>query len=103
MRLSPLFCATKINQIWRDLANQDVINHPHFGLISPNTLRAQYVNTPCPHCLRTMVHGSAYKTENKEEAENRNFFYRTKDNKKKYCQAGNTYFSNQYVSTSTLG
>ena len=44
-----------------------------------------------------MVHGSAYKTQDKEEAEKRNFFYRTKDNKKKFCQAGNTYFSNQYV------
>ena len=74
MRLSPLFCGTKINQIWRDLANEDVINHPQFGWISPNTLRAQYANTPCPHCLRTMVHGTAYKTQDKEEAENRKFF-----------------------------
>lgn len=97
MKLSPLFSGTKINQIWRESSNYELINHPQYGMISPNALRAKFAQTPCPHCSVIMVHGSAYKTDSKEEAEIRGFYYHTNDNKKKYCKGEKTYFSNKYV------
>lgn len=97
MNLSTLFNSNKINLAWRENRNQKVINHPQYGMISPNQLRAKSADTPCPHCSTIMKHGRAYKTTNREEAIARKFYYFDSEGNRHFCKIGRTYFSPQYV------
>lgn len=97
MNLSSLFNSPTINLIWEENCNEKLINHPEYGMISPNALRAKFANTPCLHCSRIMKHGNAYKVKSKEEAIARKFYYLDSKGNKHYCRIGNIYFSDLYV------
>ena len=97
MNLSSLFDSHQISLIWKENSHKKLINHPQYGMISPNELRAKYANTPCPHCDKIMKHGESYKTNNKEEAITRKFYYFDSGGYRHFCNIGRIYFSAQYV------
>lgn len=96
--LSTLYKFEEINQVWQDHQNKDVIEHPKFGLISPNKLRVKYKEKPCPYCGKKMVNGKdLFTTTSKEEAYLRKWQY-TKGIEKIINQADNFYFHPNYTS-----
>lgn len=97
MNLSSLFSSSKINQIWGENSHEKLINHPQYGMISPNAFRAKFANTLCPHCLRMMKHGNSFRTQSRGEAIARKFYYLDGEGKRHFCQIKSTYFSDRYV------
>jgi len=89
MNLSSLFNSNKISLIWKENSNEKLINHPQYGMISPNELRVKFANTPCPHCDKMMKHGSSYKTNSKEEAIARKFYYFEGNGNRRFYKIGN--------------
>ncbi|MEM8672790.1 MAG: HNH endonuclease [Cyanobacteria bacterium P01_G01_bin.67] len=97
MNLSPLFDSKKISLIWKENSHEKLIDHPQYGMISPNELRAKFADTPCPHCDTIMKHGESYKTSDQEEAIARKFYYFDSYGHRHFCKIGNVYFSDRYV------
>ncbi|MEM8718596.1 MAG: HNH endonuclease signature motif containing protein [Cyanobacteria bacterium P01_G01_bin.39] len=97
MNLSSLFDAHHISLIWKESSHEKLIEHPQYGMISPNELRAKFDNTPCPYCDKIMKHGESYKTNSREEAIARKFYYLDSSGHKHFCKIGNVYFSDRYV------
>lgn len=76
LRLASLYDSKKIINIWNSYQDKAIINHPHYGWISPNYYRSVYKNKPCPYCGKKMVQGNEYRTNSKEIAINRGYEYK---------------------------
>lgn len=96
--LKTLYKASDIAAIWSASKNARVIDHPQYGLISPNQYRAKYKNKPCPYCGKKMAHGlNIHSTLSRQEAIRRGYEYIDRWGKKTINKAGSRFFHPHYV------
>lgn len=102
-KLASLYKGRDIKDLWNLSKDAPVIEHPTRGKISPNQLRAEFANTPCPLCQHTMVQGKEqFITKSKQEAIERGYQYKTASGKKtinhvKISKCRCIYFHPHYV------
>jgi hypothetical protein len=96
--LKTLYKANEISEIWDSSRNLPVINHPQYGLISPNKYREIKKGKPCPYCGQKMVHGKEFhRTRSKKEAIKRGYEYVDKNGQKRMIHIGDTYYHPHYI------
>lgn len=96
--LKTLYRSSDINDLWKYGANQKLINHPKYGLISPNEYRQKFNQKPCPFCGKKMVHGKfSHSTQSHQEALKRGYQYQDANGVDCINKAGNYYFHPNYV------
>lgn len=96
--LSALYKSSDISDTWSAGQSSKLINHPHYGYISPNKFRSMHHGKPCPFCGQHMVHGQhTYSASTKKEAINKGYEYTNKEGNVVIAQAGQRYFHPHYV------
>lgn len=96
-KLKTLYKANEIAEVWNASNNLAVIEHPKYGLISPNAYRAMYRSKPCPYCGQKMVHGKdIYSTPSKQVALQRGYEY-VDNQRRKVINQASVYFHPHYV------
>ncbi len=100
--LAALYKGADINVVWWESRNLRVIDHPKFGLISPNEYRAKSKGKPCPFCGQKMMHGSAFYRTRKRDAIAQGYQYKDGNgnqtiNTIRNRHTGYTYFYPHYV------
>ena len=97
--LAKLYDTKEIKNIWSQGQSLALIEHPEFGLISPNQYRAKFNNKCCPFCAKRMVHGrSIHTTKIRQEAINRGYQFEDRDGNNTIIKMGVYYFHPHYVS-----
>ena len=97
--LAKLHDSKEIGDVWSQGQSLALIEHPEFGLISPNQYRAKFNNKCCPFCAKRMVHGrSIHTTKVRQEAINRSYQFEDEKGNNHIIKIGSYYFHPHYVS-----
>jgi hypothetical protein len=97
LKLITLYKTDDIAEIWASAQDSPVINHPDYGMISPNEYRAKNKGKPCPYCGKKMTHGKDFKTTSKSKAIQQDFEYTDKNGNKIIHHIGLIFFHPHYI------